>query len=308
MKIFGIFGDPIEHSLSPVMQNEALRALGIDAGFYAFRVTKVDLKDAIRGAAAMGFGGLNLTIPLKEKALELEFLRADELALAIGAVNTISFDNSGLVGEKDETKGEEEVEDIGDCDQESQIRGHNTDGWGALLALQDAGVRIDESRVLLIGAGGAARAIAYTLEKEGAEISIANRSLKRAHELATSVGGMGFCLCDLEKLVGQADIIINATSVGMRAGDARLFDGRLLKRRQAVFDIVYNRDTKLLQDARAAGSVAIDGVMMLVYQGAKALEIWTGAKAPVDLMERAVREALAEREAKLGLKSDKASR
>jgi shikimate dehydrogenase len=269
MKIFGIFGDPIEHSLSPVMQNEALRALGIDACFHAFRVTRVDLKDAIRGAAAMGFGGLNLTIPLKEKALELEFLRADELALAIGAVNTISFD------------------------QVSRIRGHNTDGWGALLALQDAGVSINESRVLLIGAGGAARAIAYTLEKEGAEISIANRSLRRAHELATSVGGMGFCLCDLEKLVGQADIIINATSVGMRAGDARLFDGRLLKRRQAVFDIVYNRDTRLLQDARAAGSVAIDGVMMLVYQGAKALEIWTGAKAPVDLMERAVREALA---------------
>jgi shikimate dehydrogenase len=206
---------------------------------------------------------------LKEKALELEFLRADELALAIGAVNTISFD------------------------QVSRIRGHNTDGWGALLALQDAGVSINESRVLLIGAGGAARAIAYTLEKEGAEISIANRSLRRAHELATSVGGMGFCLCDLEKLVGQADIIINATSVGMRAGDARLFDGRLLKRRQAVFDIVYNRDTRLLQDARAAGSVAIDGVMMLVYQGAKALEIWTGAKAPVDLMERTVREALA---------------
>ena len=308
MKIFGIFGDPIEHSLSPVIQNEALRALGIDASFHAFRVTKVDLKDAIRGAAAMGFGGLNLTIPLKEKALELEFLRADELALAIGAVNTISFDNSGSDGEKDGIKREVEVEDIADCDQVSLIRGHNTDGWGALLALQDAAVSINESRVLLIGAGGAARAIAYTLEKEGAEISIANRSLRRAHELATSVGGMGFCLCDLEKQVSRADIIINATSVGMRSGDARLFDGRLLKRRQAVFDIVYNRDTKLLQDARAAGSVAIDGVMMLVYQGAKALEIWTGAKAPVDLMERAVREALAERAGETLVKNDKASR
>ena len=302
MKIFGIFGDPIEHSLSPVMQNEALRALGIDAGFHAFRVTKVDLKDAIRGAAAMGFGGLNLTIPLKEKALELDFLRADELALAIGAVNTISFDKES---KKDGIN--REVKDTGDRDQVSRIRGHNTDGWGALLALQDAGVSINESRVLLIGAGGAARAIAYTLEKEGAEISIANRSLQRAHELATSVGGMGFCLCDLEKLVGQADIIINATSVGMREGDERLFDGRLLKRSQAVFDIVYNRDTRLLQDARAAGSVAIDGVMMLVYQGAKALEIWTGAKAPVDLMERAVREALNERAGETLVKNDKAS-
>jgi len=278
MMIFGIFGDPIEHSLSPVMQNEALRALGIDARYHAFRVARNGLKDAIRGAAAMGFGGLNLTLPLKEKALELDFLRADERAMAIGAVNTISFEN--------------------DSDQGNRIRGHNTDGWGALLALQDAKVRVDGRRVLLIGAGGAARAVAYTLEKEGAEISIANRSLPRAHELATSVGGMGFCLCDLEKLVLQADIIINATSVGMRENDARLFDGRLLNRHQAVFDIVYNRDTKLLQDARAAGSVAIDGVMMLVYQGAKALEIWTGKKAPVDIMEKAVREALAGRQAR----------
>lgn len=273
MKIFGIFGDPIEHSLSPVMQNEALQALGMDARYHAFRVTGNGLLDAIRGAAAMGFGGLNLTIPLKERALELDFLQADELAMAIGAVNTISFEN--------------------DSDQGNRIRGHNTDGWGALLALQDAGVRVDGRRVLLIGGGGAARAVAYTLEKEGAEISIANRSLPRAHDLAASVGGMGFCLCDLEKLVLQADIIINATSVGMRENDARLFDGRLLNRHQAVFDIVYNRDTKLLQDARAAGSLAIDGVMMLVYQGAKALEIWTGKKAPVGVMEKAVREALA---------------
>ena len=297
MKIFGIFGDPIEHSLSPVMQNEALRALGIDASYHAFRVTKAGLKDSIRGAAAMGFGGLNLTIPLKEEALELDLLRADELALAIGAVNTISFDNKDKENEEDGKRRAIEVDNFDDRDKVSQIRGHNTDGWGALLALQDAGVSIDGSRVLLIGAGGAARAVAYTLEKEGAEISIANRNLRRAHDLATSVGGMGFCLCDLEKLVGQADIIINATSVGMRAGDAKLFDGRLLQGRQAVFDIVYNRDTELLQDARAAGSVAIDGVMMLVYQGAKALEIWTGAKAPVDLMERAVRGALAKRQA-----------
>ena len=135
--------------------------------------------------------------------------------------------------------------------------------------------------------------MAYTLEKEGAEISIANRNLPRAHELAASVGGMGFCLCDLEKLVCQADIIINATSVGMREEMPGSLMARLIKRRQAVFDIVYNRETELLQDARAAGSVAIDGVMMLVYQGAKALEIWTGKKAPVDVMERAVREALA---------------
>ena len=127
--------------------------------------------------------------------------------MAIGAVNTISFERI--------ESARSEVTTL-------------TDGarcWPCRMP----GVRVDGRRVLLIGAGGAARAVAYTLEKEGAEISIANRNLRRAHDLAASVGGMGFCLCDLEKLVGQADIIINATSVGMRAGDARLFDGRLLQ-------------------------------------------------------------------------------
>jgi shikimate dehydrogenase len=270
MKIFGIFGNPITHSLSPAMQNAALRALGEDACYHAFRVAQEDLEDALLGAAAMGFSGLNLTIPLKEKALEFDFLQPDPLARAIGAVNTVAFGPQ-------------------------VVAGYNTDGWGALLALQDAGVEIKGKRVLIIGAGGAARAIAYTLAQEGAEISIANRSQKRAEELAACIGAGGFSLQELARLVPQADIIINCTSVGMRAGDPRLLDGKLLQSRQAVFDIVYNRETQLLQDARAAGAVAVDGVMMLVYQGARALEIWTGKKAPVDVMERAVREALAAR-------------
>ncbi len=276
MKIFGIFGDPIEHSLSPAMQNAALRALGIDACYHAFRVAQPDLKDALLGAAAMGFSGLNLTIPLKEKALEFDFLQPDPLAQAIGAVNTVSFGGPRA------------------------IAGYNTDGWGALLALQDAGVKIRGKNVLIVGAGGAARSIAYTLQQEGADISIANRSLKRAEELAAQVGAKGFCLGDLAGIVPHADIIINCTSVGMREGDARLLEVRLLQSHQAVFDIVYNRETELLQDARAAGAVAVDGVMMLVYQGAKALQIWTGKEAPVDVMERAVREALAARRAGKG--------
>ncbi|VVB72223.1 Shikimate dehydrogenase (NADP(+)) [uncultured archaeon] len=270
MKIFGIFGDPIEHSLSPAMQNAALRALGIDACYHAFRVSLERLEDALLGARAMGFCGLNLTIPLKEKALEMDFLQPDPLCAAIGAVNTISFSRDG------------------------KVTGHNTDGWGALSAMQHAGLEFNGSNVLMIGAGGAARAIAYTLAEEGARISIANRNAQRAQSLAAQVGrrASGHDICDLERLAGQADIIINATSVGMHEGDRRLFDGRLLNSRQAVFDIVYNRETELLSDARAAGIVAIDGVMMLVYQGAKALEIWTGKKAPVNVMERAVREGL----------------
>ncbi len=275
MKMFGIFGDPIKHSLSPAMQNAALKALGEDGCYHAFRVTQEDLEDALLGAAAMGFCGLNLTIPLKEKAMEFDFLQPDPLAKAIGAVNTVSFGPLGIAG-------------------------YNTDGWGALLALRDAGVEIRGKSVLIIGAGGAARSIAYTLQQEGADISIANRSLKRAEELAASVDAKGFCLSDIERLAPLADIIINCTSVGMREGDARLLEAGLLQSQQAVFDIVYNRETELLKDARAAGAVAVDGVMMLVYQGAKALEIWTGKKAPVDVMERAVREALAARRAGRG--------
>jgi shikimate dehydrogenase len=268
MKIFGIFGDPIEHSLSPAMQSAAFRALGLDACYHAFRVVPGRLEDAILGASAMDFGGLNLTVPLKEKALEIKTMQPDELALAIGAVNTISFGRN------------------------QQIWGHNTDGMGALLALEKAGTAVKGSKVLLIGAGGAARAIAYTLMQEGAEISISNRNIRRAQELAASVGGLGFGLQEVEMLVPQADIIINATTVGMKAGEGRLFAGRLLHSGQAVFDIIYNRQTELLLDARAAGALAIDGVMMLVYQGAKALEIWTGKKAPVAVMEKAVREGL----------------
>jgi len=278
MKIFGVFGDPIEHSLSPVMHNAAFQAMGIKACYHAFRVRRHRLRDAITGAAAMGFGGLNLTIPLKEEALSLDILQADDLARAIGAVNTVSFSGEAVEG-----------------GSERRILGHNTDGWGALLALQEAGIRVRGSRVLLIGAGGAARALAYALDQEGAEISIANRNLPRAHELAASVGAIGYCLCDLDRLVGQADVIINATSVGMRDGDERIIDGSLLRSHHVVFDIVYNRETELLRDARIAGAVAIDGVMMLVHQGARAFEIWTGRKAPVDVMERAVRESLKER-------------
>lgn len=277
MKIFGIFGDPIEHSLSPVMQNAALRAMGEAGSYLAFRVRSENLKAALLGAKAMSFSGLNLTIPLKEKALELDVLEPDALARAIGAVNTILFSE--------------------DC-----IRGYNTDGWGAYLALHEAGVTVREKNVLFIGAGGAARAIAYALHQEGARISIANRNIKRAQELAELVDAASYSLSSLEEHVKQADIIINCTSVGMREGDPRLFEAGLLKREQVVFDIVYNRQTELLLDARSAGAVAIDGVMMLVHQGRKALEIWTGRKAPVDVMVRAVREVLAARQKASGRK------
>ncbi len=271
MKIYGIFGDPIEHSLSPAMQNAALKAMGIKACFYAFRVGEDRLEDALLGAQAMGFAGLNLTIPLKEKALELGILQPDPLARAIKAVNTISFSERGIFG-------------------------HNPDGWGARLALQESGIPIKGRTILIIGAGGAARAISYTLKQEGAQIHIANRSASRAEDLAAQIGAKGYDISHLKSLAASPEIIINCTSVGMREEDPRLLDPDSFHEGQAVFDIVYNRETELLQDARRAGAAVLDGVMMLVYQGAKALEIWTSRKAPAAVMERAVREALAARQ------------
>jgi len=268
MLVYAVFGDPVEHSLSPAMQNAAFSAMGLSARYLAFRVRRERLRDAILGAEAMGFGGLNLTIPLKEEALKV--VVPDENAAAMGAVNTVAFEDGSILG-------------------------YNTDGQGALLALEGAGVRVDGRQVLVIGAGGAAKAIARQLSLRGADLSIANRDRGRALDLAAAVGGRGYGLADLDRLVPQAEVIVNATSVGMKDGDSRLVNGRLLRDGQTVFDIVYNRETELLRDAANAGAKVLDGVMMLVHQGALSIEIWTGRKAPVDVMELAVREELRNR-------------
>ncbi len=276
MLVYAVFGDPVEHSLSPAMQNAAFSAMGLSARYLAFRVRRERLRDAILGAEAMGFGGLNLTIPLKEEALKV--VVPDDNAAAMGAVNTVAFE-----------EGEGEDEGGG------RILGYNTDGLGAQLALEGAGVRVEGRRVLIIGAGGAAKAISRQLALSGAKLSIANRDPRRALDLAAAVGGRGYGLGDLNKLVPEAEVVVNATSVGMRAGDPRLVDGRLFREGQTVFDIVYNRETELLLDAANAGAQVLDGVMMLVWQGALSIEIWTGRKAPVDVMEQAVREELRNR-------------
>ncbi|PHP45311.1 shikimate dehydrogenase, partial [Methanosarcinales archaeon ex4572_44] len=143
-EVFGVFGDPVEHSLSPVMHNAAISALGMKAHYHAFRVCYEGLGDALLGARAMGFGGVNLTIPLKERAFTLGFVELDSLSRVIGAVNTVDFRDG--------------------------IRGFNTDGLGALRALEDASVSLRGKSVVLLGAGGAARAIAFQFASVGARV------------------------------------------------------------------------------------------------------------------------------------------
>jgi shikimate dehydrogenase len=271
MKLFGVLGDPVSHSLSPAMHNAAFKALAMDCEYHAFRVSPDSLHDAIHGAYALGFGGLNLTIPLKEKALEI--VKPTDIAKKIGAVNTIDFKN-GIIG-------------------------HNTDGLGARMALAGSGVEIKGKNVLLLGAGGAARAIAFTLATEGAIVTIANRTPQRAISLAKDVGRVGKIgasgLENIRSLVKNSDILINSTAIGMfpKVSDT-LVTSDMMHRDLVIFDIVYNPlNTRLLQEARKAGAKTIDGVMMLVYQGAEAFKIWTGKTPPVDVMEKAVRERLA---------------
>lgn len=269
--IFAVFGDPVEHSLSPVMHNAAFAALGMDCDYHKFRVQKDDLETAIMGARAMGFGGLNLTIPLKEKALEI--VEPDTLAHDIGAVNTIEFKDDRLIG-------------------------YNTDGIGALRALQLSGVDIPNSRVLIMGAGGAARAVAFQLALNGAKVTIANRTAQRAYSLAENVNSVGYArgtgLDDLQELVAWSNIVINTTSVGMHPYiDNTPITADMMRSGLVVFDIVYNPlKTRLLSEAQKAGAITIDGLKMLVLQGAESFRIWTGVEPPIEVMERAARTAL----------------
>lgn len=265
VRVYGVIGDPVEHSLSPVMQNAAFRALKMDCVYVSFRVSRGELKDFIDGAAHAGVRGINVTLPLKEEMMR--YVTPDKTAEKIGAVNTVDL---------------------------RRMRGYNTDFSGARKALEENGVELKGRKVLLLGAGGAGRAIAHMLAEEGSEIFIANRTREKAISLAREVGGEGYGLDSLPELMNKCEIIINSTSVGLypRVNES-IVPGNLIKPHHTVFDIVYNPvETKLLRDARNAGAKTIDGISMLVHQGAESFRIWTGRNAPVDVMRSAVMEAL----------------
>ncbi|MDD1720583.1 MAG: shikimate dehydrogenase [Euryarchaeota archaeon] len=273
--IYGVLGHPIGHTLSPIMHNAAFDHLSLDARYYAFDVDERHAEAAVHGAQALGFGGLNITIPLKE--VVLQYVEADALAQRIGAVNTI--DRAG--------------------------KGWNTDGVGAIRALEHANVKLRDASVVLLGAGGAAKAIAAQLLLKGARVLVVNRTQSRSMLLAQHMTAENLaCGCDdieaygldeIHHLLGEADVLINATPVGMQGAfaDQTLVTSKQMHRGLVVFDIVYNPLlTPLLKEAHAAGALTIDGVKMLVYQGAASFTIWTGLEPPVAVMEEAVRHAL----------------
>ena len=274
-KVCGIIGDPVEHSVSPLMHNAAFDKLGMDYRYLPFRVKKEELDGAIAGMRALNITGLNVTIPHKVAVIPL-LDKIDPLAEKIGAVNTI-VNNGGI------------------------LTGYNTDATGFLQSMLDGGVQPGGKRVVILGAGGASRAISFVLADKGAHLTILNRRLDRAEALAQSisrsakdVGALKLDEANLVQALEKVDVLVNATSVGMSpdAGETTVPAG-LLKSGLVVFDIVYNPlKTRLLKEAEAAGARTVSGLDMLVWQGALAFEKWTGQQAPLDLMRKEAIKAL----------------
>ncbi|ESP89916.1 shikimate dehydrogenase [Candidatus Halobonum tyrrellensis] len=269
MDVYGLVGDPVGHSLSPPMHEAAYDAVGMDARYVTFEPD--DAAAAVAGAADLGVAGLNVTVPFKEAALDA--VDPDPVAARVGAVNTVDFSTDPPTGTNTDVAGVERA-----------FTHHDVDPAGATA--------------VVVGAGGAARAAAFALAEPTAALHVANRTAERAEALAAdvreSVGGEVTAggLDSLAESVPDADLLVNATSVGMETDETPV-PADLLHADLAVLDAVYAPlDTRLLREARAAGATTVDGAWMLLYQGAEAFERWTGEEAPVAAMNRALRAEL----------------
>lgn len=275
-KVCAIIGDPIEHSLSPTIHNAAFQACSMDYVFVAFRVKRESLREAMNGMKALGIAGCCVTIP--HKVAVMPYLdNIDPLALDIGSVNTI-VNNNGL------------------------LTGYNTDAPGFLEPLAKREIPLEGKNAVMLGAGGAARAVSFMLVNEGVKLTVLNRTLERAADLAgrikkslkKEVISLEMTPDNLERSVSAADILVNTTSVGMSPDVNKTpVPTDLLRKGLVVYDIIYNPgETRLLREAKEKGAVALNGEEMLAWQGALAFEKWTGHKAPIDIMLRELRKAL----------------
>jgi shikimate dehydrogenase len=280
MKVCYIIGYPIKHSMSPKMHNSAFRALGLDYRYEAAQVEPDHLANFLNQIMKRpDVSGASVTIPHKIAVMD-ELDDIDREAADIGAVNTI-------------------------VNVKGTLKGYNTDGFGALRALNESMGDISDKRVVLLGAGGAARAVAYRIVQEAVAVTILNRTPQRAAELAkylreksmkhdVEVSASPLDDEHLSRVMGETDLLINATPVGMHPNiDETPVPKHILHSQLMVFDLVYNPlRTRLLREADEKGAQTLGGVEMLVYQGVEAFRLWTGREAPVGLMLRVVKEAL----------------
>ena len=261
--LFGIIGNPVSHSLSPAMHNAALEALGINGVYLPFPAPDID--DAVNGIRGLGIQGASVTIPHKEKVMTL-LDEIDPVAEKIGAVNTV-INNKGI------------------------LKGLNTDWLGATRALEEK-IDLYGTEAVILGAGGSARAIGFGLLEREAEFVLCSRTESRGRALADELGCPWIPLADVDKLSGE--ILINATSVGMQPHiEDSVVPEQILSGFQVVMDIVYAPlKTLLLQQAERNECKIINGLEMLLHQGVAQFELWTGKKAPVTVMRKALTDAL----------------
>jgi shikimate dehydrogenase len=280
MKLLAVIGYPISHSISPAIYNAAFPAMGIEARYEAWATPAEDLAQAIQRLRAPEMAGMNVTVPHKEAVMP-HLDEVEPLATAIGAVNCISKEGDRLIG-------------------------HNTDKYGFIRSLREAGFDPHGKRTLLLGVGGSARAVSFGLAEAGAtSIALAGRTRERVRTLAShlrsntsgaDIEEVGWQDAAFEKACQSADIIVNCTPIGMRNGESA--DESPLSRQQIhrdvfISDLVYNPpETPLLRLAREAGAKWVGGLDMLIYQAVQSVNFWTGRDAPVDIMRQAARKAL----------------
>jgi shikimate dehydrogenase len=264
-KAYALLGSPVRHSLSPAIHNALFQKYDINAVYLAFEISDTrKMKDLVQSSRIL-LKGFNVTMPYKRKVLNFLDDTAEEVD-SIKAINTV-------------------------VNSEGKLIGYNTDGFGALKALERE-AQMSKWKVLLLGAGGAGRSIAYSLSKSN-DLVVLNRSVEKAKDLeGFGLKGEELNIKNLEHYLAWADVLINATSVGMDESKSIVPRG-LLHDRHIVLDIVYSPlKTKLLKDAEARGCRVIDGLWMLIYQGARSFELWTGIKPDVDFMRKIALEAL----------------
>ncbi len=270
--IYGIFGYPIEHTFSPAMHNAAFRKLAMDACYVPYAVHPDRLEDAVTSIRSLGLRGVNITVPHKENVLPYLDDCSDE-ARYIGAINTIEVTRGRLIG-------------------------HNTDGRGFLRSLhEDAGFRPKGKNFLVFGAGGAGRAIGFSLALAGAAmIAYRDVDMQKASALAgdiqkkTGIPVETVTEEHIARYAADAACLINATPLGLKKSDPLPVMAEYIREKHLVCDLVYNpSETTLLKTAKARGAQRLHGLGMLLYQGVIALELWTGKKAPVQVMKNALK-------------------
>jgi shikimate dehydrogenase len=263
-KVIGLLGYPVEHSLSPSMHNAAFAHLELDYCYVTFSVKPDLLEHAVKGIRALSLRGVNVTIPHKQKVMS--FLdRIDDEASFIGAVNTV-------------------------MNEDGVLTGFNTDGRGFMESLAEAGISVEGKTVLVVGAGGACRAISYHLSRHAASLLIFDIDGMKVSALVDDLSAIRSNVSRVRNLTSLhgADIVINATPLGMKDSDPNPLDLSLIAREMTVCDLIY-KETPLLKAAAARGCKTQDGLGMLLHQGVLAFEIWTGIKPPVEVMRNAIR-------------------